>query len=349
VISSIPCFALGTYATAEGEIFPGLVIADQVHRIQDLLGDPRGRHGPLTMIDVLEAWEANWPILAAAAESISRVPSQWALPLSALRTLAPVNARQIICGGANYRKHVVDILVDHQAGNSADLSPEERRRRAETIMDHRAAHGQPFAFIKPFSCLLPPFGNLVVPTDSHELDWELELGAVIGLPARRVDRSKALDYVAGYVIANDISARDHISRPDFPSIGLDWVAGKSGPGFLPLGPVIVPAAFIPDPQDLLITLKLNGSVMQHESTADMIFSVARLIEFVSTHMQLLPGDVICTGSPSGNGAHYKRFLRPGDVLEGTITGLGTQRNTCVAEKIAQGAVLHKPFQAIGAF
>jgi 2-keto-4-pentenoate hydratase/2-oxohepta-3-ene-1,7-dioic acid hydratase in catechol pathway len=115
------------------------------------------------------------------------------------------------------------------------------------------------------------------------------------------------------------------------------------PGFFPLGPVIVPAQFIPDPQDLWIEFKLNGKVMQSESTADMIFNVAHLIEFISTHMQLLPGDVISTGSPSGNGTHYRRFLTPGDVMEGSISGIGVQRNHCVAEVLADGAATHRPF------
>jgi 2-keto-4-pentenoate hydratase/2-oxohepta-3-ene-1,7-dioic acid hydratase in catechol pathway len=93
----------------------------------------------------------------------------------------------------------------------------------------------------------------------------------------------------------------------------------------------------------MLTLRLNGEVMQHESTANMIFPIPRLIEFISTHMQLLPGDVICTGSPSGNGTHHHRFLKPGDILEGSIEKLGTQRNRCVAETLAEGAVRHRPF------
>ena len=90
-------------------------------------------------------------------------------------------------------------------------------------------------------------------------------------------------------------------------------------------------AVVPDPQDLWITLTLNGRVMQDDSTADMIFDVARQIEYVSSRVRLLPGDILCTGSPAGNGTHHQRFLQPGDVVEGTITGLGTQRLTCVAE------------------
>jgi 2,4-didehydro-3-deoxy-L-rhamnonate hydrolase len=99
-----------------------------------------------------------------------------------------------------------------------------------------------------------------------------------------------------------------------------------------MGPYLVPAAFVGDPQKLRLTLKLNGQAMQDEETADMIFTVARLIEYISSGVELQPGDVICTGSPAGNGMHYNRFIQEGDVLEGTITGLGAQRNPCVLEK-----------------
>ena len=115
-------------------------------------------------------------------------------------------------------------------------------------------------------------------------------------------------------------------------MGADWISAKGAPSYLPTGPYLVPSSFVTDPQNLQITLRLNGQAMQNESTADMIFDVARIIEYLSTYVQLWPGDLIATGSPAGNGAHYNRFLKPGDVMEGSITGLGTQRNECVAEE-----------------
>jgi 2-keto-4-pentenoate hydratase/2-oxohepta-3-ene-1,7-dioic acid hydratase in catechol pathway len=116
-----------------------------------------------------------------------------------------------------------------------------------------------------------------------------------------------------------------------PVIGSDWLRSKNSPTFLPIGPWIVPAQFAGDPGSLHIELKLNGDTMQDESTADMMFGVARLIAFVSESAGIRSGDLLLTGSPAGNGAHYNRYLRPGDVIEGSITGLGTQRNHCVAE------------------
>ena len=107
---------------------------------------------------------------------------------------------------------------------------------------------------------------------------------------------------------------------------------------MPMGPYLVPACFVADPSSLQIRLTLNGDTMQDASTSDMIFDIARQIEYVTNRVALLPGDVILTGSPAGNGTHYKRFLRPGDELTGTITGLGTQRNACIAEEVARAVV-----------
>jgi 2-keto-4-pentenoate hydratase/2-oxohepta-3-ene-1,7-dioic acid hydratase in catechol pathway len=213
------------------------------------------------------------------------------------------------------------------------MSVEERRAWGIKRMDDRALSGKPFVFTKLPSSILAPFDIVLLPPEIKLPDWELELGVIIGKPARRVSLENAFDYVAGYTVVNDITARDLVNRADMPEMGMDWMASKSAPGFLPMGPYLTPTQFVANPQDLTITLKLNGETMQNESTSDMIFTVARLIEYISSHVQLLPGDLICTGSPAGNGMHYKRFLTDGDILEGSITGLGTQRNLCKLETV----------------
>lgn len=141
----------------------------------------------------------------------------------------------------------------------------------------------------------------------------------------------ALDHVAGYTIANDLTTRDLVRRTDLGAIGTDWMRSKNAPTFLPLGPWIVPAPFVADPMNLRIVLKLNGNVMQDESTSDMIFGVAQLVSYASSIVELRPSDLLLTGSPAGNGTHYNRFLRPGDVMDAEITGLGRQLNRCVRE------------------
>lgn len=329
-----PDIGIGRFAKEGDRPFAALMVDGAAYPIERAAGGDT--------LALFERWDDIWPELEQRIARI-RNGSEQGMALDGLRILPPVQPRQILCAGANYRRHVIDIMTDHEAGSELGLDAAERRRRATRLMDHRARAGSPFAFVKAFSALAGAFDPLTIPADSSQSDWELELAVIIGRPARRVPRERAMDHVAGYAIANDISARDHIMRPDIPGMGLDFVTGKSCPGFLPLGPLIVPAALIPDPHDLQITLRLGDRVMQDESSADMIFRIPRLIEFLSTHIQLLPGDVICTGSPAGNGTHYGRFLRDGDVMFGAITGLGEQVVPCHAESPAADASLHRPF------
>jgi 2-keto-4-pentenoate hydratase/2-oxohepta-3-ene-1,7-dioic acid hydratase in catechol pathway len=120
-------------------------------------------------------------------------------------------------------------------------------------------------------------------------------------------------------------------RGDLPRLGSDWLQSKNAPGFLPMGPWFVPAAFVPDPYKLRLNLTLNGETMQDELVADMLFDIETQIEYISRYALLLPGDVICTGTPAGSGMRYKRFLMPGDVMEATAPGFGTQHTECVEE------------------
>jgi 2-keto-4-pentenoate hydratase/2-oxohepta-3-ene-1,7-dioic acid hydratase in catechol pathway len=238
----------------------------------------------------------------------------------------------VFCAGANYRQHVLDLLAGaERRGDASDGLTSEERDRAREELDERARSGRPFVFLGSAHAIVGAHDDVVLPHDVAQPDWELELAAVIGRPARRVSRERALDAVAGYTICNDVSARDKLVRPDVRALGLDWLAGKSAPTFLPTGPLLVPAAHAGDPLDLQITLRVNGTTYQDESTADMLFDVAALIAHISEAAELRPGDLVLTGSPAGNGASHGVFLKPGDVMEGEITGLGRQRNRCVAE------------------
>jgi len=326
-------FALGTFSTAGGPEFPGIVVGEQVFALAEIdrrlrLGG-RALRGASSTLALLDNWDHDFPLLQAAVEDL-----RGGAPLASLRVHAPVAPRQIFCAGANYHKHVVDLVVDGTMARDPTADREAVRARAEAMMKQRAETGMPFVFMGAPSAVIGPYDDFEVPYDVQQPDWELELAAVIGRTARRVPAAQALDFVAGYTIANDITARELVNRPDVPQMGMDWLSAKCSPGFLPLGPFITPTAFAGDPQALQITLKLNGQVMQDESTADMIFGVARIIEFISSHVRLLPGDVVLTGSPSGNGTHYNRYIQAGDVLEGAIAGLGVQRNRCVAEPSA---------------
>ena len=338
-----PGFALGTFSAAGRPSFPGLVVRDRVapiHALKPVFD--RLSCAPITapsILELLENWDITFDTLRRAADFLQEKGAEgeprWniLMPSDQLRFRPPVDLpRQIFCAGANYRKHVIDLIVDQAAGASRDQTPEERRAQAAKLMDDRALHGAPFIFSKPTSAITGPYDPVILPPHATQPDWELELGVIIGKPAHHVSRDKALDYVAGYTIVNDITNRDLVFRKDTGAMGADWIAAKGSPSFLPMGPYFVPAAFVSDPHNLQITLKLNGQVMQDESTADMIFGINRIIEFLSTYVQLWPGDLIATGSPAGNGTHYNRFLQPGDIMEGSITGLGMQRNPCIREE-----------------
>ena len=315
-------FALGTLSAPDGPAFPALITPDgRALDLRAALGDPvpdlRG---------LLERWDDVLPRLhELAADGTADLR-----PLTEFRVHAPVEPRQVFQSGANYRQHVIDLHVAHR-DTSDGRSDEEARAEAAEIMDRRAAEDLPYVFIGLPSAITGPYDDVVLPAWAAKPDWELELAAVIGRPAYRVTAEEALDHVAGYTIANDLTDRATVFRRDMPQIGTDWLRSKNAPGFTPLGPWIVPTASVGDTGDLRILLELNGEAKQDESTSDMIFSVARLVSYISQTARLLPGDLVLTGSPAGNGMHWGRLLRDGDVMDASITGLGAQRSRCVAE------------------
>jgi 2-keto-4-pentenoate hydratase/2-oxohepta-3-ene-1,7-dioic acid hydratase in catechol pathway len=318
--------------------FAGIVIADRALALEALvpivseLGLPLAGTGRLS--DLLQDWSRNLLALRAAFKYLTQTDPAWwldkSVELTELRTHAPIDRpRQIFCAGANYRKHVIELIVDQPSPVMEGLSLEDRRIQGTKIVDERGASGTPYFFTKIQSAIAGPFDPIPLEASIKQPDWELELAVVIGKYARHVSVEEALDYVAGYTIINDITSRDRVYRRDMKAIGTDWLAAKSAPGYLPTGPYLKPADFVADPQKLHVTLRLNGDIMQDEGTDDMIFTVARLISELSSLVELWPGDLLATGSPSGNGTHYQRFLQEGDVVEGSITGLGTQRTECV--------------------
>lgn len=215
--------------------------------------------------------------------------------------LAPLSPPNIYCIGLNYREHVAEMA-------------------AETPR-------QPVIFMKPSSAINHPQGEIPLPAccrQGPEVDYEAELAVVIGRPARNVTEAEALRHVFGYTCANDVSAR----RWQKYGSGGQWIKGKGFDGFCPLGPVLVTADEIDDPQRLRVRSLLNGEVMQDGSTADMIFTVARLIHLLSEDTTLLPGTVILTGTPPGVG--FARtppvFLAAGDLIEVEIEGIGSLKN-----------------------
>ncbi|MFY9812140.1 fumarylacetoacetate hydrolase family protein [Aquabacterium sp.] len=325
-------YALGTFSLDGTRRFGAMAINGRAAALSDLV---RGVPGvdPMrwaTVLGVLEDWDENRPVLDALAAQPPQGVTWHALDM--LYTHPPVDLpRQVFCTGANYRKHVVDLTVDSGVGPEG-LDSEGLRTWAEQMMDARVAHGEPYVFSKPVSAIAGAFDTLVLPANTTKPDWELELAVVIGRGGQNIRREDAMAHVAGYTIANDISARDLIARTDYAMLGTDWLKSKGQPGFLPLGPLLTPARFVPDPHRLRLRLSVSGRTMQDETTADMLFGIERQIEYISRYCRLLPGDVICTGSPAGNGTHYGRFLQDGDVMEAEIEGLGVQKVHCVVQR-----------------
>jgi 2-keto-4-pentenoate hydratase/2-oxohepta-3-ene-1,7-dioic acid hydratase in catechol pathway len=226
------------------------------------------------------------------------------------RLLAPLDPAAILCIGLNYRQHAAET--------NAPLPQ------------------FPVLFFKNPASLQHPREPIVLPRwhSSAKVDYECELGVIIGRRARNVPRDRALDYVLGYTCANDVSARDWQKEGG----GGQWCRGKSFDTFAPLGPRIVTRDEIPDPQTLRIRTIINGETLQDANTSDMIFDVAALIEFLSGSTTLLPGTVILTGTPHGVGAARKppRFLAPGDDVTVEIESIGALHNP-VVEESAPGA------------
>ncbi len=221
------------------------------------------------------------------------------------RRLAPIVPADILCIGLNYRAH---------AAEQGSALPKN-----------------PMLFIKSGNALAGPEEDVPLPSNSDKVDFEAELAVVIGRDARRLSPAQALDYVYGYTIANDVSARDWQKEKDLN--GGQFARGKSFDRFCPIGPAIVTADEVPDPNALPITLRLNGQVMQDGNTSDMIFSVAEIIASLSQTMTLRAGSIVLTGTPEGVGMARTPpvFLRPGDVTEIDIGSLGTLRTRFTAE------------------
>jgi len=335
-------FKLGTFAVAGGGApFPGVVLPDShgTDRVvplahADFLLTPLNLRlrSPESLLSLLEDWDLNFQALAILCQSSTPELLQASIPLNAVHIRAPVAPpRQIFCAIANFRSHVVESVLDNGVPPHTDsMDAEARRVYAIQVIKDRLKSA-PYVCFKLPSTVIGPTDPLEIPRHTQRLDWELELGVVIGRAARRVSRANAMSYVAGYVLVNDITARDLVRRTDVPAMGTDWLQSKNGPGFLPMGPYLVPAAFLPDPYAIKMTLSLNDRLMQNGVVADMMFDIATQIEYLSQHVQLLPGDLICTGTPAGCGTHYKRYLRPSDVIHASIPELGTQHTPCVEQ------------------
>jgi 2-keto-4-pentenoate hydratase/2-oxohepta-3-ene-1,7-dioic acid hydratase in catechol pathway len=254
-----------------------------------------------SLVDLLERWSTIADELRAI--DVADLPRT-----GEVRLEAPIRfPRKVVCAGANYFAHLAEMNVP----------------RPDPV-------GAPYFFLKPpTTTVIGPDDPIVLPDrPDRRIDWEAELGVVIGERVRDLDERDVRAHIAGYTIVNDVSARERLGRTDAvaPPFGFDWTSAKAEDTFCPTGPGVTPAWFVDDPQDLRITLSVNGVVKQDSSTADMMNSAFAVVAAASRIMTLEPGDIVATGSPAGVGAPRGEFLQPGDDVVIEIGELGRLRN-----------------------
>jgi 2-keto-4-pentenoate hydratase/2-oxohepta-3-ene-1,7-dioic acid hydratase in catechol pathway len=260
-----------------------------------------------TVLGVLEDWEAAAPRLAVIAAN----PNGPGAKLADVHLLAPLpRPGTIFCAGANYTDHVEEMA----RATGLTLGPDPR------TLGLKAWH-----FIKNARTVVGPGATVMLPPTSKQVDWEVELAAVIGRRAKDVTVADALGHVAFYTVGDDLSARDLHFRKGIPPgspFAHDWLAQKSFDGSCPMGPWLVPADEVADPQALRLGLTLNGTKRQDSSTQAMIYSLAEQISHLSEKLTLWPGDVIMTGTPAGVGTPHNEFLKSGDTVTAWVEGIG---------------------------
>jgi len=296
------------------EMRAGLLVGEQVYDAARVTGQPAWS----SVLGALEDWSRAHRAFTAAAKRIGGGASKSkGVPLGRAKLLAPVlYPGNIFCAGANYTDHM------------AEMARAQGNEPGPTMKD---LGEKPWHFVKTSrSSVVGPGAKIKLPAYSQKVDWEVELVAVIGKAAKDVPVEKALGCVAGYTIANDLSARDAMKRhknPPSSPFHYDWVSQKCFDGSCPLGPWIVPAQDIRDPNNLGIKLWVNGELMQDSHTSKLIFDTAEQIAMLSSRVTLHPGDLVLTGTPAGVGMGRGRFLKAGDTVKLWIESIGELAHT----------------------
>jgi 2-keto-4-pentenoate hydratase/2-oxohepta-3-ene-1,7-dioic acid hydratase in catechol pathway len=298
-------YKLATYQSETGPR-AGIIIGNSVFDAAKLTGQTAYS----SVIGILEDWTRATDRIRGAIGNAAQ-----GMPLAATHLRAPVLwPSAIYCAGANYRDHAKEMA--ERLGRPLGPDPKE-------------SGGKPWFFLKTPRSLADPGAVVTATQYCTKLDWEVELAAIIGRETKAVSIADALSCVAGYTVANDLSARDLGQRAEVP-VGSpfrpDWIGQKCFDGACPLGPWIVPADDISDPQNLALKLWVNDVVKQDSNTSEMIFTLAEQIAHISSGMTLYPGDIILTGTPAGVGMGRGEFLKAGDVVRLEIEKIGSLSN-----------------------
>ncbi len=306
-------YALASYDKA-GDNAPALVLDSQLYDLATAWAAVRDIAAPqwLTSVDTIVCGCAAEDLdsLAADIAALAGNGQLTAVPEGLTKILAPLRPPRIFGTASNYIEHAAEM---------------------NTILAEKV-DSSPYIFIKASTSVIGHEQTVLIPPETEKPDWEVELGVVIGKSGRRVKAADAHDLIAGYTIVNDISARDMNRRTDYP-FKHDWFRGKSWDTFCPMGPWFVPKSCVEDLHDMKLGLSINGEVMQDGNTSELIWNVYEQIEYLSSILTLQPGDLIMTGTPAGVGMGRGVFLKPGDVIETSIEGIGSIRNPVAAEVI----------------
>ena len=289
-------FRLLTFRDNQRRNRPGILVDKSVYDIGDEFD---------SVLSILEGWDKIEQQLMEMGQQLAQNPNPSGASVHEVSLAPPIlYPGALYCAGANYADHVLEM--------SGKPPPAENTK--------------PYFFIKSTRGTIIGANDAIhLPEYSNQVDWEAEIGVVIGREARNVNEVDAMDFVAGFTIINDLSARDHMKRHDVPFL-FDWIGQKCFDTGCPMGPWITPKSAINDPHDLGIKLLVNNEVKQDSSSNQMIFKCENQIAYLSQHVTLYPGDVIATGTPAGCGMPHGVFLKPGDLVTVQIDGLGVISN-----------------------
>jgi len=277
-----------------------------------------------SILGLLEDWDANFPLLQETVAFVEKegAPAGAAMTPTSLRLCAPVlRPGKMFYAAQNFQEHVDEMI---RAGMTPGGGPKFTGEKSTTA---------PYLFLKAPSTLCGPFDDIEIPRGMKKIDWEAEIALAIGKRGKRIKAERALEHVAGFMTTNDVSCRDLQIRADRPALRSDWLGGKSHDNFAPMGPSLVPRAFVRDHMALSIRLTVNGAVKQDGNTSQFIFTPEEQIEYASNMLTLQSGDVFSCGTCGGVGQGTNTFLAPGDVMETEIGGLGRMRNRFVDEAL----------------
>jgi 2-keto-4-pentenoate hydratase/2-oxohepta-3-ene-1,7-dioic acid hydratase in catechol pathway len=301
-------YRLVTYEGADTRPHAGVLVAGRVHDVTEIFG------GDVSVMDLLADWTDSQARIGGWLRNGLLTQGK---ALAEVTLLAPVQyPTNFYCAGANYWDHLAEMadFIKQTTGK------EPRTEKAP----------EPWLFVKTTRGTIVGEGHRVtLPKFSKAIDWEAEMGVVIGRETREVSEAEAMDSVAGYLVINDLSARDHVKREGSPFI-YDWIGQKCWDGAAPMGPWLTPAQFVKDPTDLSIKLWVNNALKQNSNSSKMVHTIAEQIAYLSRHVTLYPGDIIATGTPAGVGMPRQEFLKAGDVIKIEIDGLGTLTHSMVA-------------------